>query len=337
MSGNKIAAALALVLGTAASTAAAAAGGGTVSALFENDIFFNQDRHYSTGVGLAYSTESLDEKDLWGLAPAAREFPLFEDHGDIRLNFELAQDIFTPTDTLAAIPDPADRPYAGYLFVALGLLSTSDTNMDQLQLQLGMVGPSSLASNSQNWVHDILNEANSLGWHYQLRDEPGIELTYERTVKHFILKPTHHGFEADIEPHYGAAIGNVYDYINGGLMLRVGMNLPDDFGPLRLDPGLPGSNYFVPDTSSAGGFWYSAYLFAGFDTRLVGRNIFLDGNSFHSSPSVDKNLVVNDLMFGFAVAVDCCRVAFTHVVRTREFKTQTSTDQFGAVSLTVRI
>ncbi len=137
-------------------------------------------------------------------------------------------------------------------------------------------------------------------------------------------------FQIDLEPHYGAAIGNVYDYANAGLMLRAGLNTPADFGPLRLDPGLPGSNFFEPTKP------FSAYVFAGIDARAVGHNIFLDGNTFRDGPSVDKNVFVGDLLFGWAVAYDRFRVAFTHVIRTREYKTQASTEQFGAVSLTAR-
>ena len=327
---------------------------GAFSLLFENDIFFNQDRHYTTGVGIAYTTPRLldERKDCnwdwdWGWAvDAARHLPTFDDTDDVRATFQLAQDIFTPTDTLRAVPDPTDRPYAGYLYVSIGLASTNLTedtdalsrwlhahgHLDQAQLQVGIIGPASLAGNSQNWVHDILGENESKGWSHQLRDEPGIELTVDRTLR-LLLAGEKQGLEIDLLPFYGAAIGNVYDYVNTGAMARIGFGFEDDFGPLRMNPTLPGVNFFsLKDNGLA-----EAYIFAGVDARVVGHNIFLDGNTFHDSPSVDKNLFVGDAMFGFAVAFDRFRLAFTHVIRTREFISQTSTDQFGAVSLTVRI
>ena len=55
------------------------------------------------------------------------------------------------------------------------------------------------------------------------------------------------------------------------------------------------------------------------------------------SPSVDKDWFVGDLSLGAAVTFSHMRLAFTHVFRTREYKTQTSSDQFGAVSLSFRM
>ncbi len=134
----------------------------------------------------------------------------------------------------------------------------------------------------------------------------------------------------DIEPHFGAAIGNVYDYANAGAMARIGFNLPDDFGPLRMEPSLPGSSFFTIEDG------LSAYIFGGVDARAIARNIFLDGNSFEASRSVSKIPVTLDFQLGAAIAFDSFRLSFTHVWRTKEYHGQPSSDQFGAVDLTVR-
>ena len=325
LSGAALAAFLAGLLPLAAS--AAEPESGALSILFENDIFFKTDRHYTNGVGLAYTTSPQDTAQ-WAV-DLAHALPFFPKHGEVRTTFELGQDMFTPQNTALANPDPTDRPYAGFLFGAIGVLSKSDSHLDQLRLQLGVVGPDSLAEETQIWVHSLLNDRKPAGWSFQLHNEPAVELTYERSLK--IIPPKSFlGIFFDAEPHVGMAVGNVYDYFNAGLMGRAGINLPDDFGPLRLDPGLPGSSFFEPTGV------ISAYVFAGVDGRAVGRNIFLDGNSFQASRSVDKNILVGDLQFGAAVAFKAWRVTFTHVFRTKEFRTQTSADQFGAVSLTFR-
>jgi hypothetical protein len=302
---------------------------GAFSIQFENDIFFDTDRHYTNGVALDYTT-APDDTPPWLVDFAHHDLPFFASTGDVRTDYQLAQDIFTPSNTHIPVPDPTDRPYAGYLYVGLGLLSNSDTHLDQAQLQLGMVGPASLAQDAQNWVHAILGDAQALGWHYQLRDEPIVNIFYERAWK-LIPPRSVFGLFFDLEPHAGIAIGNAYDYVNAGAMARVGINLPDDFGPPRLQPSLPGSNFFEPNGE------VSAYLFAGVDGRLVGRNIFLDGNSFESSPSVDKRPLVGDLQIGLAVQIDRARLSFTHVFRSKEFDTQPSADQFGSVNLTFRL
>jgi hypothetical protein len=326
--------ALAGMLLAAVSTYAAKAADsshGAISLLVENDLFFNTDRHYTNGIGFAYTTPALDP-DHWAV-DAANVLPFFQKEGqnlEVRATYELGQDMFTPEATALVVPDPNDRPYAGYLFGAVGVLSKSDERMDQLQLQLGMIGPASLAEDAQKFVHSIIHVAKPRGWSYQLRDEPGLELTYDRAWRTPKIR-IFDDIDFDLGPHLGAAVGNVYDYANAGFVIRGGFALPDDFGPMRLDPSLPGSNFFEPTSS------FSAYAFAGVDGRAVVHNIFLDGNTFQASRSVDRNILVGDLLIGAAVETDWARITFTHVFRSKEFKTQTSTDQFGAVNLTFRL
>lgn len=298
------------------------------SILFENDIFDNTDHDYTNGVELGYTT-APDGTPQWAL-DAARALPFFgESGGAVRTRYAIGQAIFTPTNLSLANPSPTDRPYAGFLYGAMGLVADDGSHLDQLQITLGMVGPASLAGDAQNFVHDIIHDKEAMGWHYQLRDEPGLILTYERSIK-LIQPQSLLGGVFDIEPHFGGAIGNVYDYANTGLMTRFGFNLPKDYGPLRIQPSLPGSDYFEP-TAGLG-----AYIFAGVDGRAIARNLFLDGNSFEASRSVSKKWLVGDLTLGGALVFDHFRLAFTHVVRSREYASQTRPDRFGAVDLTMR-
>lgn len=295
------------------------------SLLVENDLFYNTDRDYTSGLELAYTTAPDETPD--GLVDFAHALPLMPDTGDVRASFSFGQDIFTPANTQLVVPPLDQRPYAGWLYAGLGLLAKDEQNLDQLEFQIGTIGPASLGRDSQAFVHSILGERKPAGWHYQLRDEPTLEITYERAFK-LIPPKSILGLLFDIEPHVGAAAGNVYDYVNAGGMARFGFNLPDDFGPVRMQPTLPGTNFFEP----TGGF--SAYVFAGIDARALARNIFLDGNSFEASRSVPKKDFVGDLQLGAAIATERWRLSFTHVFRSKEYKGQPRSDQFGAVNLT---
>jgi lipid A 3-O-deacylase len=319
----------AAVTALAAGPASAADGTekGTFSILFENDIFYNSDHDYTNGVLLAYTTAPQDTPD-WAVR-TARLLPFFTQDGDVRTRYALGQDIFTPHNLHLANPPPTDRPYAGFLYGAFGLVDDTGTNLDQLQVTLGVIGPASLAEDTQKWVHSIIHGVNPQGWSTQLRDEPGLVIQYERSVK-LIPPQSVLGLIFDAEPHYGIAVGNVYDYVNAGAMARLGFNLPKDYGPLRIDPSLPGSGFFEP-TGDIGG-----YIFAGVDGRAIGRNLFLDGNSFEQSRSVDKLNLVGDLEMGAAVTFRAFELSFTHVIRSREYATQKAADQFGAVNLSVR-
>lgn len=77
------------------------------------------------------------------------------------------------------------------------------------------------------------------------------------------------------------------------------------------------------------------YAFADVQGRGVAHDIFLDGNTFASSQSVDKRLFVGDAQLGIAFIYEGVRLAVTQIFRTREFDGQRQPDRFGAISLSV--
>ena len=66
--------------------------------------------------------------------------------------------------------------------------------------------------------------------------------------------------------------------------------------PPRIRPGLSGSNFFLSDTDSGRDFGW--YLFGGVEGRAVAHNLFLDGNTFAKSLSVQKKTFVADFQGG---------------------------------------
>lgn len=127
-----------------------------------------------------------------------------------------------------------------------------------------------------------------------MENELGINLFYEqarRLNKNIFLN----SLEYDVIPHFGGSLGNVFTYAAAGLTVRIGPDLDEDFGSPRIRPSLPGGGFF---RSKKGFNWY---LFAGIEGRLILHNIFLDGNTFSSSHSVDKKLWVGDLQAGLAI------------------------------------
>ena len=74
-------------------------------------------------------------------------------------------------------------------------------------------------------------------------------------------------------------------------------------------------------------------MFGAVDGRAVARDIFLDGNTFKDSPSVDKEPFVADLSYGIGLIAGRFQLTFQQVRRTKEFKTQPYThNDFGSVT-----
>jgi hypothetical protein len=69
------------------------------------------------------------------------------------------------------------------------------------------------------------------------------------------------------------------------------------------------------------------------DGRLVLRDIFLDGNTFRDSHSVDKETFVADLVGGIALTYGRFKVNYALVLRTPEFKQREDKHTFGAINV----
>ena len=303
---------------------------GILNIQVENDLFVNpgtSDKHYTNGFRVSWLSLENDVPNL--VHDFADLVPVFAADGKLRVSYSFGQNMFTPGDITKSEPQPRDRPYAGWLYAGVGLVSDSGETLDNLELNVGVVGPWSLAEPIQRAYHDMINTTEPRGWDNQLHNEPGVVLFYERQWRRLREFETF-GFGVDMTPHVGAAVGNVYTYGATGVTFRVGRNLPADYGPPRIRPSLPGSGFFL---GSDGFGWY---LFAGVEGRAVGRDIFLDGNTFEASQNVDKKNFVADGQAGIAMTIDDVRIAFTYVYRTTQFHGQEAPDSFGALSVSFR-
>ena len=307
---------------------------------FENDLFAGTDKSYTNGIKLSWISPDLpwfhesDDLPDWGKAIVKR-LP-FSDIEDLQRNivFSAGQNMYTPDNTRTTDLITDDRPYAGWLYAGAAFHNKNYRRLDTIEVQLGVVGPWSFAEESQNLVHEIRGIDEAQGWDNQIKNEPGIVLLYEH--KDRILTPkTLSGFGFDAITHYGGALGNIYTYANAGMEIRFGWNLPTDFGTSLIRPG--GDTNAPADTKdpryqqTVHGF--SLHAFAAATGRLVLRDIFLEGNTFRGSHSVDKELLVGDFIVGASLIFDSLKLSYAQVFRTREFEEQDGSHNFGSVSI----
>jgi lipid A 3-O-deacylase len=324
------------------SARASAESAGRLSLVEENDSFVAyQDKHYTQGLLASYVTPDLWDDSGW--SPLFTPLDLLDQiwpsdlgHGERvrRIAIGLGQSLFTPADLHFSVPDPDDRPYAGWLYGDLRLLEEDEGHFLQcLELQLGMVGPAALGEEAQNSVHFVLSQPQGHGWLYQLHNEPGGVLAYDAAWRAPVFQAGL--WTVDVIPAAGATAGNIFIYAAAGGLLRIGENLGVDYGPTRIRPAISGADFFnEQQATSAFGF----YFFGSTQERLVARNIFLDGNSFESSARVQKNWQVLDLSAGASIYwVHSLRVDFVYTARQKEFQTQQAPDTFGNINLALQL
>ncbi|UZP65915.1 lipid A deacylase LpxR family protein [Desulfovibrio mangrovi] len=308
----------------------------TLILYFENDLFGGTDQYYTNAVrvtaispDLVNWAESRDLPDM--LDNAIMSLPFAGDDDALyNVSLSLGQSIYTPSDTQARGLQEDDRPYAGFLYGAVGLHAKKGRRLDTLEFTLGVVGPYALGETAQNEVHSLRHLKTAKGWDNQLHNEPGLMVAWERTFR--MNKELGTGWDWDALPHFGATAGNVMTYANAGGELRFGWNLPSDFGTslIRAGGGV-GAPTSDDDPRVNGDFGF--YFFLGTDVRGVARNIFLDGNTFVQSHHVEKKNLVADINGGIAFIIGGWRIAYTHVVRTEEFVEQDKEQHFGSLQL----
>lgn len=301
---------------------------GTWNLIVENDSFTGTDRNYTSGVQLSYL--SGPEKVPSWLRRAAVLFPNIDDNSKLRAGFTLGHSIFTPTEITQPLLIEDDRPYASYLYGGVAVVLETDERLDTWLLNLGIVGPSARGEETQNGLHRKIGSPEAEGWANQLQDRAAGALISERRWRN-LWEDDVFRYGIDINPHVGFSLGNTNTYLNGGVTVRLGNDLTNDFGPPRIRPSLPGSAYFEPRDGFA---WY---FFAGIDVRAVAYNGFLERRPETGETQVDPETWVADAQAGFVLMWRRARISYTYIYRTDEFEQQLEPDQFGSLAFSVKL
>ncbi len=301
---------------------AAQAGGGMFSMYFENDSRYLKpngatDRHYTHGTKLVYSTEPD-----WQWLMDFSESSLFSQPASVApaVGFFLGQNIYTP--------DHADEPsrrgdkehvFAGWLYTGLFVQRRQADLLDHFELNVGMVGPSARAHRTQHCIHQVLRSGRPVGWDEQIGDEPAADVTWVRRQRQTggWLAPTDY---TDVITDFGFTAGSLHRHIEAGVMLRCGVNLPDDFGPGRLE--LPSSAAAMDLQNTR-----SVYVFARLSGRAVQHDRFLTG--------LTPRPLTGRAQVGLACRWDDIELAYMQTFMTETFKEQSRPDSYGAITLTM--
>lgn len=298
------------------------------TAYYENDGTFlrpndNSDRHYTSGQAVSWVWRET------GGDAIAQGLGLPADGTAMGLVF--AQQIYTPQNISAAVPDPNDRPYTGYLYLGTFWQREHDNVLDHVEIDLGITGKNSLAQKSQEIIHDIIDDVDPT-WNNQLESEFAINLTYRRKWRQDLGQTDFFGMPTDWQliPRVELDVGTVRRRVSAGADLRVGVNLPDDFGAARFVD--PGSATGKPVQG------LSHYAFVRVIGRYVEWDTFIEGSNYRD-PSVGVPLepFVAEAAAGFAVEWRrnnwVFNATYLQTVFSKTFEGQEEIDGLGSLAL----
>lgn len=292
--------------------------GQVLSLIWENDAIAGSDKHYTQGAGLSYLSRDnalpgwLNRFSTWlptvGYDLQAQKYGV-----------GIKQEIYTPEDLRSSELVVNDQPYAGWLYGTAtlqrrGQMRNGIPTIETIKLDLGVIGPESLAEDTQRSWHGV----QPMGWSHQLKTEPGLNLRYDRSVL-FRTGGKESTWRADFIPFLDASAGNVHTYFGAGGTVRAGYNIPNEFGVSREEPTR-----------------WGGYFFTRVQGRWVLRNIFLDGNTFRESHSVDKRPLVGDIRIGLTLVFKMVEITAAHTVISEEFRGEHGTDSYGTATVTVK-
>jgi lipid A 3-O-deacylase len=262
--------------------------GGTFRFQVANDAFTGSDDYFSNGWIISWNTRGADRwEDLapgW-LSGAIGAMPFMNgEPSQKRITLGISQLIFTPSD----IENPElivnDVPYAGALLFAISCSRQDPDSQTAWQIVTGMVGPASLAEETQDFVHKTIRTPVAEGWSHQLDDEFILNVHFQH--KHKFLRagdPDGWGFE------WGgvaaAAVGNLTTQVDAGIEIRAGWRMPAGFDPDPIGRALLTHGYLGDRVENP----ISAHFFASAAARGWARFIFLDGNTWKESHDIERN------------------------------------------------
>lgn len=289
-----------LVLSLVSSTVFA----GQVNIQLENDFPWHDDADYTHGSRIEYT----------------------QDNG---LRYGVQQQMYTPLDLRNSEQIPGRHPYAGTL---LGLVGYKDVEhltdcavfYHDVELELGILGPSSRADDVQRFIHKVVGAKDPKGWHNQLHDEFTINASYWPGLDWLIV-----GKEDGWSLHWINEIGGLL----GTLQIAGGANtefrLGYGFGYAEDDHEMHVRAVKKSDVA--------IYAIAGAEGRVWARNELLEGNAgyVHNSVTmpVDMETWTGCLKAGFGARYKGFDVKCLWMWWSREYKTQESVPHY--MSLTV--
>lgn len=298
---------------------------------WENDGGFanpgGTDRHYTAGEALSIAWQPKWAGDVGAYLPFSDYFKAGDPGVGYAVGIIGTQQIFTPENENLVTPDPTDRPYAGELYVGLYYQRANKHHLDHLQLNIGMVGQSSLAENAQNMIHDAFGFDKFKGWNHQIKDEPGADFMYIHKWRCDLW--TNDTWTLQAIPDAGFTAGTFHRNAQADLTARFGYLLPDDFGPgnIRLPGSATGTPYYRlhPERVPVAG-----YIFGRVGGRLVQSDVTIEGNNYRDSAGRDVLPAVAEFEGGVAlVFFKYVQFTWSSQYTTEEFRGQEGGDVLG--------
>jgi lipid A 3-O-deacylase len=259
------------------------------SVTFDNDLFRGSDNGYTNGLYYSWIDVETDATPvIKNVLTQPFEFLLPDETILLKASgYTLGQTMITPSDITIEDPNQDEVPYSGLLVFTNSSLYIYEDYADYIGASFGIVGPASLAGDSQKSVHSATGSTEPEGWGTQLNDEFVFTISRKRSWRTWKSNTSNMEFITSA----GVAAGTIESHAKVSTMLIYGSNLGNSFASALL------SGNRTSNPIAIGGGWFVFHcLSAGYTLN----NIALDGNTFQNSRSVNYQHNKFSVMTGIA-------------------------------------
>jgi hypothetical protein len=269
---------------------------------YDNDLFSQTDRYYTQGIYFEFISPVIKKSPLTKiLIPAPKT-------SQNCYGIKIEHCGYTPRSILHDSIYFGERPYAATFILSHFLTSISKEKRIRLttKIDLGVIGPLAKGKEMQKQIHYWTNNAQPLGWQYQIAND--FVLNYELNLEKGIFTGKY--FEAIV--FSDVRVGTLYDDIGAGAMVRTG-KMFSYFENLGMTKSKENKKDF------------QCYFFAKGKVKAVGYNATMQGGMFNQKsiytiPSSDIKRVVGIFNVGIVVAYKTVSAEFSKTFLSPEFK-----------------
>ena len=277
---------------------------GQLQVTMENDVFFDDDADYTHATRIEYVQKS-------------------------GLKYGAQQQIYTPFDISTTDQVPGRHPYAGTLTGFIGDLDVHHwserlTTYNDIELHLGVLGPSSHADDVQKSIHKLIGAHAPKGWEHQLHDELIVQAAYWRGYDVLVF-----GHEYGWNGRWVSEVGGLLGTLQVAPGINTEFKVGYGFGSAEPDREMSIRAIRRPSVS--------VFALGGCEGRWWIRNELLEGNAFyvhnHDTQTVDMEPLTGCLKAGAGFRIGAFEARMLWLWWTREYKTQESTPNYSSLEI----
>ena len=298
----------------------------------DNDLFVGNDSGYTNGIYLSYFKAHTNgqkpiKPDFW-VKPLLWMLPDTRPTATVNV-YSFGQTMATPSDITVEEPSLDEVPYSAVLMLNNTFVEVHDTRADSIRTTVGFIGPIAGGEGAQKIVHKIVGSPEPQGWHTQLGNEFIFQFSRGSIWRNWSSSNDH----MDILTFAEGSLGTLESSVIGGAYFRYGRNLAPSF----MIPLLNRSRATNPGSIANG--WN---IFAGLDAGYTFNLIYLDGNTFKNSRSIDYKHEQLGYTFGFAYSWSHMGISFavsdlSVLTNERTKDSMKNMTQFGTLTLAFQL